>query len=159
MRIHKKSFLFIALACLGCAPSLAEDVTRVRFYTNLQPVVPRTDKITVFNDAGRPAFRTTRDFLLKLVGTPTLVAVEWHVVRERVRVSGAGREGLWLSCNDLEPGALICSTRPRLVGTILEIVGAGAADARGPGPDQPEPDQAAPAALPTCPGDARCPKS
>ena len=67
----------------------------------------REETAVVYDDAGAPKFRATRDFVLKVGGNPRGKAFDIDLIKRRVKVSAKG-EGLWVLCSDLQPGVAAC---------------------------------------------------
>jgi hypothetical protein len=104
------------------------------------------DKEALVSDTdGVPLFRGRRDFVLKLGHNPDGAVVAYDARSKRVRVSKAGTE-LWVACADLEPMVTSCSETAARPSRASALRGSEA-----------EPGTLA-ADLPSCPGDARCPK-
>ena len=103
----------------------------------------REETAVVYDDAGVAKFRGTRDFVLKVGGNPKGKIVDFDMVKRRVKVSAKG-EGLWILCNDLQPGVAACGAVPARPKQRRGSAGTVA-------------DQPLDRGLPSCPGDPRCP--
>ncbi|MBY0520401.1 MAG: hypothetical protein K2P79_08260 [Sphingomonas sp.] len=117
-------------------------------------------KVVAYDASDTPMFRADRAFLFgngSKLGNPGGRVFAWDLARRKVRVSAAGRPQLWLSCSELKPMSLACSTTLRIANDgSLVISGTGPnGGLRGSGPM--EPDAATLSRLPDCPGDPRCP--
>jgi hypothetical protein len=105
----------------------------------------------------KPLFKTSRSFVLAHTGNSSGRVFAWDLTRKKVRVSLAGKPQIWLACNELKAMTLACSTTLRIASDgALVVSGTGTGGPiRGSGAQ--EPDAAALASLPNCPGDPRCP--
>lgn len=126
--------LFLLAAALG-SPGVGAETVQFR-----------AKEVLVSDSEGIPLFRGRRDFVLRLGHNPAGEVVAYDPRSKRVRVSKLGTE-LWLHCADLQPMATSC------VETAQRQSRAGALRSA----EEPELDLAA--AVPSCPGDARCPKA
>jgi len=115
------------------------------------------DRATLFDDSGKAVLQGSSDFVRRYAGSKDGTVLEWDLEYDRVRISPAGAKGAWLSCADLKPMTVACSTRLEAgAGGVLTIKrrgdgsgGRGIAEDAGKSPA---------GALPMCPGDPRCPK-
>lgn len=105
----------------------------------------KAKEVLVSDSDGVPLFRGRRDFVLRIARNPTGEVVAYDAPTRRVRVSKVGTE-LWLQCAELQPMATTCpelDSRRSRVGAIR-------------GGDDPALRNLE--LIPSCPGDARCPK-
>ena len=142
----------IATAASGQPPALQS----VRFAGGpIQAAQLSGQEAVAYGGDGAPLFRGSQAFILDFVGNPSGQVFEWDLAGQRVRVSPAGRPPLWLSCADLAPMSVACAASLRIAADgalMVEPRRPGRGSSRGPA------EEAALAALPSCPGDARCPR-
>jgi hypothetical protein len=149
-----------ALTALPVTPLAAQSypLEVVQFVGGLDQNVEYTvPAAVVFDGDGKPLFRASRAFLLAKTGNASGRVFAWDLTSKRVRVSLAGKPQMWLACSELKAMTLACSTTLRIASDgALVVSGTGTGGPiRGSGSH--EPDAAALASLPNCPGDPRCP--
>jgi hypothetical protein len=111
----------------------------------------KADEVLVFDSDGVPLFRGNRSFVLKIAHNPTGEVVAYDAATKRVRVSKVGTE-LWLHCAELEPNTTSCSqASPGAQSRAGMIRGSDDSELRNL--------EALAQLVPSCPGDARCPRA
>lgn len=147
-----------ALAPMANASAQSYPLEVVQFVGGLDQTAEFAVPVAVAYDGdGKPLFRTSRTFVLAHTGNATGRVFAWDLTSKKVRVSLAGKPQIWLACSDLRGMTLACSTTLRIASDgALVVSGTGnSGPIRGSGSG--EPDAAALARLPNCPGDPRCP--
>lgn len=149
------SFVLVSVAAVPAAPSLAQQPgDHVQFSGGAAEKASfKGADAVVYDAAGDPQFKGSQAFVFALAGNPDGRVFEWDVSEERVRISADGSPALWLSCNDLQPMDNACRSRPRPSKPAARRGGMRSSNF-GSGEDEGEPQ----GALPSCPGDPRCPK-
>ena len=110
----------------------------------------RAPEALVVDQAGKPLFRASRDFLLTISGNPDGRVIAYDPERRAVRVSE--HQPWWIPCSQLQPQTVACAAtaKPKTRGLKLPPQSAAGLDGTAiTGPDG--------RGVPSCPGDPRCP--
>ncbi len=143
----------------AAAPLLAQafPITMVQFDGAAgQTVQLKEPKAVVYGADDMPLYQGTRDFILKSSGSTDGAVLAWDIARQKVRISPAGKPQHWLSCADLQPMTVACSTSLRISGDGALVIG-GTNGKPKRGIEAKPLDPGIRSRLPDCPGDPRCP--
>ncbi len=149
----------ILMPALSAAPLLAQafPITMVQFDGGAgQTAQLKEGKAVVYGADDMPLYQGTRDFILKSSGSADGSVLAWDIARQKVRISPAGKPQHWLSCADLQPMTVACSTSLRISSDGALVIG-GAKGKPMRGADIKPLDPGIRTRLPDCPGDPRCP--
>lgn len=147
----------VSLSLVGAAQAQSTRIEAIQFVGGPAQVVQWAEAEAVaYGDDDTPLFAGSRDFVLAFAGNPDGTVHAWDTARQKVRVSGEGRDGVWLACQDLAPMSIACETSFRL-SDDGELLVDSAVRVRPPtrGSVINEPSARG---LPVCPRDPRCPK-
>ena len=111
----------------------------------------KADEALVFDSDGVPLFRGNRHYVLKIAHNPTGEVVAYDASTRRVRVSKIGTE-LWLHCAELQPSTTSCPEADSRTQSRQGMI-------RGGDDAELRQLEALARTVPSCPGDARCPKA
>ena len=161
----KRSVLVAAAAALqiASAPALGQPsaIRAIQFTGGaVQTARINGESVVVFGDDNRPLFRSSPAFALDFAGNREARVYEWDTEWRRIRISGPGRPGAWVSCSDVVPMEVACSGRARVTPEGKLVLGerratAGAVRNTGGAADSASVPEGA---VPNCPADPRCPR-
>jgi hypothetical protein len=103
------------------------------------------DSAILYGDDGAPVLRGSKDYVLAFAENPEGRAINYDADHRMVRLSPADKPGLWVSCKDVIPVGDLCAEA-----TVTKSP--RGASRGGGGAGKPETS-----AIPSCPGDPRCP--
>jgi hypothetical protein len=135
----------IAVIILIITPVLAQAHAKDESFSLNRPVA------IVYDDNGKALFRGYQDFIRAYAHNPDGKVFDWAAPQQMVRISANDQDGLWLSCDEIQPIDGKCGTaHPPSYGYGTPP---RRTESRGPG----SPVRVPPQAVPMCPGDLRCP--
>ena len=148
-----------AVSMLTATPVLAQafPITMVQFDGAAGQTIQLKDaKAVVYGADDTPMYQGNRDVILKAAASTTGDVLAWDIARQKVRISATGKPQVWLSCADLQPMSVACSTSLRISSDgALVIGGSNGKPKRGAAATPLDPGVRG--RLPDCPGDPRCP--
>jgi hypothetical protein len=114
-----------------------------------EPIEFRAEQALVVDKAGKPLFRSDKNFLLTVAGNAQGTVVSYDQQNRRVLISP--HNSWWINCDQLQPQNVVCADKPaRKTRSVTFSDLSGPAPAQKPGELQ---------GIPSCPGDPRCPSA
>lgn len=145
------------LGLSGAAQAQSTRIEAIQFVGGPPQIAQWTGAETVvYGDDDTPLLVGPRDYVLTFAGNPSGRVFAWDTARQKVRVSDVGRDGVWLSCEDLEPMSIACASSFRLSDSG-ELLVDEPSRVRPPTRGSVATESVA-RGLPVCPNDPRCPR-